>query len=244
MLFALMFLSLFAAPKDSIKSTEELIRAMNDRYAKSWYKTATFVQKTTDYAPDGTSKATIWYEAMSVPGKLRIDIDPISDGNGILFANDSIHRFAGGELKQTQPFVHPLMVLGFDVYGLPVSETLAKLQKLGFDLTLLREDTWQGRPAYVVGAKAGDARASQFWIDKENLYFTRMVQSVGPDKSHTQEVLFNKYQKLKGGWIAPEVIIMFDGKLRTKEEYSEIRGDVELDPKLFDPAHWRTARWR
>jgi outer membrane lipoprotein-sorting protein len=240
MLFAFMFLSLIAAPKDSIKSAEELIRAMHDRYAKSWYKTATFVQKTTDYAPDGTSKATIWYEAMSVPGKLRIDIDPINDGNGILFANDSVQRFERGEPKPSQPFLHPLMVLGFDVYGLPVSETLAKLQKLGFDLTLLREETWQGRPAYVVGAKTG----AQFWIDKQHLYFVRLIQPVGRDKSHTQEILFNKYQKLKGGWIAPEVIMNLDGKLKTMEEYSEIRGDVELDPKLFDPAHWSTARWR
>ncbi len=244
MLFALMFLTLFAAPKESIKSSEDLIRAMHDRYAKSWYKTATFVQKTTDFSPDGTSKATIWYEAMAVPGRLRIDIDPINDGNGILFANDSIHRFERGELKQTQAFIHPLMVLGFDVYGLPVSETLAKLQKLGFDLTILREETWQGRPAFVVGAKAGDERAAQFWIDKQNLYFVRMIQPAGPDKSHTQEILFNKYQKLKGGWIAPEVIIKLDGKIRTTEEYTEIRGDVELAPDLFDPAHWRTARWR
>lgn len=244
MLFVLMFLSLFAAPKESIKSPEDLIRAMHDRYAKSWYKTLTFVQKTTDFSPDGTSKSTIWYEAMSLPGKLRIDIDPINDGNGILFAGDNVHRFQGGELKQTQPFVHPLMVLGFDVYGLSVSETMAKLQKLGFDLTLLREDKWQGRPAFVVGAKAGDDRAAQFWIDKENLYFVRLIQPAGQNKSHTQEVLFNKYQKLKGGWISPEVVIMLDGKIRTTEEYSEIRGDVELDPKLFDPAHWRTARWR
>ena len=244
MLFALMFLTLFAAPEQAIKSSEDLIRAMHDRYGKSWYKTATFVQKTTDFSPDGTSKSTIWYEAMSVPGKLRIDFDPVNDGNGILFADGSAHRFEGGELKRSQPFLHPLMVLGFDVYALPVSDTMAMLQKLGFDLTLLREDTWQGRPAFVVGAKAGDSRAAQFWIDKENLYFVRMIQPVGQDKSHTQEVLFNKYQKLKGGWIAPEVVIMFDGKVGTKEEYSEIRGDVELDPKLFDPAHWRTARWR
>ncbi len=237
-------LLLFAAPKDAIKSSEELIQAMHDRYAKTWYKSATFVQKTTNYNADGTSKAAIWYEAMSVPGKLRIDFDPISGGNGILFVNDSIHRFQQGELKQTQPLIHPLMVLGFDVYGQPVQDTLAKLTKLGIDLSVLREDKWQGRPVYVVGAKADDLRAPQFWIDKEHLYFVRMFQPAGPDKSHTQETQFNKYQKLKGGWMAPEVIFMLDGKLRTTEEYTDIRGDIDLDPKLFDPANWRTARWR
>jgi outer membrane lipoprotein-sorting protein len=244
MLFVLMVLSFFAAGKDSIKTSEELIQAMRDRYAKTWYKTATFVQKTTDYTPEGESKASIWYEAMSLPGSLRIDFDPINDGNGLLFVNDSLHRFQKGELKQSQPLIHPLMVLGFDVYGLPVSDTIAKLKKIGFDLSILREDNWQGRPAYVVGAKAGELRSPQFWIDKERLYFVRMIQPAGPDKSKIQETQFNKYQKLKGGWISPEVIFMLDGKIRTTEEYSDIRGDVELDPKLFDPANWRTARWR
>ena len=244
MLFMVMLLSLFAAPKEAIKTPEELIQAMHDRYAKTWYKTATFVQKTTNYSTDGTSKSETWYEAMSVPGKLRIDFDPINDGNGMLFVNDTIHRFQQGELKQTLPRIHPLLVLGFDVYGQSVQDTLAKLKQLGFDLSLLREDSWQGRPVYVVGAKADDLRAPQFWIDKEHLYFVRMILPAGPDKSHTQETQFNKYQKLKGGWIAPEVLFMLDGKLRTTEAYTDIRGDVELDPKLFDPANWRTAHWR
>lgn len=217
---------------------------MHDRYAKTWYKTATFVQKTTNYNPDGTSKASIWYEAMSLPGKLRIDFDPISDGSGILFSNDSMQRFQNGELKQTQPLIYPLMVLGFDVYRQAVQDTMDKLKKLGIDLSLFREDTWQGRPAYVVGAKAGDLNAMQFWIDEEHLYFVRMLQPGGPGKSHTQETQFNKYQKLKGGWMSPEVVFLFDGKPRTTEEYSEIRGDVELDSKLFDPANWKTAHWR
>jgi hypothetical protein len=181
---------------------------------------------------------------MSLPGKLRIDFDPISDGNGILFVSDSMHRFQQGELKQTQPLIHPLMVLGFDVYGQPAQVTIEKLKKLGIDLSVFREDTWQGRPVYVVGAKAGDLHAMQFWIDKERLYFVRMFQPAGADKSHTQETQFNKYEKLKGGWMSPEVIFLVDGKLRTTEEYSEIRGNVTLDPKLFDPASWRTARWR
>jgi hypothetical protein len=55
---------------------------------------------------------------------------------------------------------------------------------------------------------------------------------------------FNKYQKLGGGWIAPEVIFMVDGKVVTTEKYSEMRADVELDPKLFDPQFWTTVHWK
>ena len=51
-----------------IKTTEDLIQTMQKKYGKSWYKTATFVQKTTEYQKDGTKKVSTWYEALSVPG--------------------------------------------------------------------------------------------------------------------------------------------------------------------------------
>jgi outer membrane lipoprotein-sorting protein len=226
-------------PPAKISNTAELIAAMQKKYEKSWYKTATFVQETTNFQPDGTSKVEIWYEAMSVPGSLRIDFAPTSAGNGILFTGGKLFVFKNGKLDSTRAFEHPLLILGFDIYRAPASEVTAKLQALKFDLSQFREDTWQGRPVYVVGAKAGDLHSPQFWIDQENLYFVRMLRPAGKDGTQTQETQFNKYQKLGGGWIAPEVIFTVDGKVVTTEKYSEIRADVELDPKLFDPQFWR-----
>jgi hypothetical protein len=97
----------------------------------------------------------------------------------------------------------------------------AKLQALKFDLSQFREDTWAARAVYVVGAKAGYLHSPQFWIDQENLYFVRMLRPAGKDGTQTQETQFNKYQKLGGGWMAPEVIFMVDGKVVTTEKYSE-----------------------
>ncbi|HEX8651253.1 MAG TPA: hypothetical protein VF708_10465 [Pyrinomonadaceae bacterium] len=242
-LLALLTTSASAASK--IKTSEDLIREMHDRYAKSWYKTLTFVQKTTNWEKDGTSRSEIWYEAASLPGKLRIDFEPVKDGNGILFADDTLYVFKGGKLDKSQPLVHPLMVLGFDVYALPVETTLAKLKGLKFDLSLMHEDTWQGRPAYVVGAKQSDVRSPQFWIDKEHLYFVRMIRPAGKDGASVQETQFNKYERAGGGWVAPEVVFLLDGKRVTLEEYTEIRADVKLDSKFFDPQGWnQTPHWR
>ena len=231
-------------PYAKISNTNELIVAMQKKYGKSWYKTATFVQETTNIQADGTSKVEIWYEAMSVPGSLRIDFTPTSGGNGILFTDGKIFVFKNGKVDSTRAFNHPLLILGFDIYRLLASEVSTKLQALKFDLSQFREDTWQGRPVYVVGAKAGDLHTPQFWIDQENLYFVRMLGPAGKDGTQTQETQFNKYQKLGGGWIAPEVIFMIDGKVVTIEKYSEIRGDVKLDPRLFDPQFWTTVHWK
>src|SRR5215210_6347393 len=82
-----------AAQASKVKTSEDLIREMQKKHAKSWYKTLTFVQKTTEYHPDGTTKVSTWYEAFSAPGKLRIDFDLVKDGNGILFANYTLYVF-------------------------------------------------------------------------------------------------------------------------------------------------------
>lgn len=176
LMLAISLLLLPAASGAKISNTNELIAAMQKRYGKSWYKTATFVQETTNIQPDGTSKVETWYEAMSVPGNLRIDFTPTKDGNGILFTDGKIFVFRNGKIETTRPFDHPLLILGFDIYRAPASEMTAKLQALKFDLSQFREDTWQGRPVYVVGAKAGDLHSPQFWIDQENLYFVRMLR--------------------------------------------------------------------
>ena len=244
LLVGLILLAMANTAAAKITTTDQLIEAMQKKYANSWYKTATFVQKTTNTDKDGKQKVETWYEAMSLPGSLRIDFTPTSDGNGILFTNSQIYVFKNGKVDSNRAYVHPLMVLGFDIYRMPKAEAIEKLNGLKFDLSVFREDMWQGRPVYVVGAKPGDLHSPQFWIDKKNLYFVRMIRPAGKDGAQTQETQFNKYVKLAGGWMSPEVIFMVDGKVVTTEEYSDLRANVTLPAKLFDPQSFATVHWR
>ncbi|NUR20549.1 MAG: hypothetical protein HOQ12_13525 [Gemmatimonadaceae bacterium] len=235
-----------AAPANAVtvRSADELVRAMHDRYAGAWFHTATFVQRNTRYLPSGAADTSTWLEAMRVPGALRIDIEPLAQKNGILFVRDSQFIIGAGQLTRSIPSVHPLMVLGFDVYADPPQRTLARMRSLGFDLTKIHEAEWQGHPVYVVGAAAGDAHARQFWIDRERLLFVRMLQP-DRDTAKTAEIQFNKYRKLGGGWIAPEVVFLTDGKPTFIERYEDIRVDPQLADALFDPRAWNTVPpWR
>jgi hypothetical protein len=222
-------------PKDG----EQLIRLMRDRYAGKWYKTLTFVQKTT--LPDG--RVETWYEALELPGKLRIDIAPLDSGKTLLFRNDSLYVFEQKKLKASHPFVHPLMVLGFDVYQLPASETVQKLRNLKFDLSKLHQTTWQGRPTYVVGAEAGDTTSPQFWIDAERLYFVRSVEPSKKNPAVINETRFDKYIPLGGGWLEMQVLFQASGKQLMKEEYSDPKANVKLEPRIFDPNEWTAPGW-
>ena len=231
----------------TVRTADELVRAMHDRYAGAWYHTATFTQRNTRYLPSGAADTSTWLEAMRVPGALRIDIEPLAQKNGILFVRDSQFIVGGGQLTRSIPSVHPLMVLGFDVYADPPERTVSRIRSLGFDLTKIHEAEWQGRPAYVVGAAAGDLHSRQFWVDRERLLFVRLLQP-DRDTSKTAEIQFNKYRKLGNGWLAPEVVFLTDGKPTFIERYEDIRVDPQLNDALFDPRawnavpHWHTAR--
>ena len=232
------------APAATISTGEELLRAMRERYDGKWYRTLTFVQQTTEVQANGQERRSTWLEAMALPGRLRIDTDR-EKGNGTLFARDSQFVIRENRLRAAVPGHNPLLVLGFDVYALPPARTVEILRTLGFTLGAVREDTWQGRPMYVVGGAPGDLHSHQFWVDRERLVFTRLLQPWPGDTSKTFEFRFNKYEPLAGGWIAPEVEAFVDGRRTLLEEYTEIRPNVPLDDALFDARKWSTApHWR
>lgn len=236
----LIIIAAAAAFAADVKSGEELIAAMHKKYDGKWYKTLTFKQITTNYDADGTSKATVWYEALRAPGSLRIDIEPLDKRDGILFAEGKVYSYRDGKLAVSRPFVHPLLVLGFDVYMQPISVTLEQIKGMGIDLSVIHTEKWQGKDVYVIGAKQGDLTTRQFWVTKKDLLFVRLFQLGGKDKKSVQETQFNKYVKSGGDWVAAEVKFFVDGKLTTSEEYSDIRTGMALDAGLWDPEKFLT----
>lgn len=235
-----------SAPKVvEVDSADALIAAMHELYDGQWYRTLTFVQHSITHGQGGVTDTAIWLEALDMPGKLRVDIEPRSAGNGFLYNADTLYNIRGGQVASKTYRVHPLLTLGFDVYFDDPELTSSKLRSLGFDFDQFRKASWQGRPAYVVGAAEGDTTSSQFWIDAEHLYFVRSVQPAGPNGQVTQEIQFNKYERLGNAWIAPEVLFFANGVMTFEEQYSEVAIDMTFSSELFDANQWATATfWR
>ena len=240
-LFVSVLLSVTFAHAGAVHTGQDVLRAMHDRYAQSWYKTLTFVQKSTTYNPDGTSKAETWYEAALLPGKLRIDIGAPADGNGYLMVDGTATIFREGKTAATRPLVNMLLVLGFDVYCQPPEKTAQIAKDEGFDLTKVHEDTWEGKPVYVVGADKGDLQSKQFWIEKDRMLFVRIFEPTQGDAKKNQDIRFTDYRKLAGGWVAARVEVHVDDKLVFSEEYSDIQPNVTLDPAAFDPKQYTST---
>ncbi|MEP6731371.1 MAG: hypothetical protein ABJE10_12065 [bacterium] len=223
-------------------SGEDVLAAMHARYSGKWYSTLTFTQKTSRLMPDGKWNVQTWYEAMKVPGHLRIDFDPITAGNGVIYARDSAFTVTNGRPLKGQASINPLLLLGFDVYGNTPAHTAAILRKEGFDLARVHADTFQGRPMIVVGARKGDALHKQFWIDAEHLYFVRTLEHAPRDSTKVQDVRFVNYRREGDAWVAPRVEIHTDGKLVFFEDYTGIKTNVAIDDDLFEPSKWKSAR--
>ena len=216
---------------------------MHDRYSSSWYQTLTFTQKSTTYNADGTSKAETWYEAASIPGKLRIDIGPASDGNGYVLVDGTVTVVKNGKVTGTRPLVNMLLVLGFDVYRQAPETTAKVVHDEGYDLSKLREDTWEGHPAYVVGADKGDLKSKQFWITKDKLLFVRVIEPTQGDPTKLNDIRFTNYQPLAGAWIAAGVEVYSEGKKVFSEDYTDIQANVKLDPATYDPQQFSATHW-
>jgi outer membrane lipoprotein-sorting protein len=226
----------------NIHNGEDMLRAMHDRYP-AWYQTVTFTQKSTTYKDDGTSSAETWYEAASLPGKLRIDIGPPTSGNGYVLVDGKVTIIKDNKVVATRDSVNMLLVLGFDVYRQDPETTIRVVKAEGYDLSKLREDTWEGKRAWVVGAEKGDLKPKQFWVAEDTLLFLREIEPARGEPAKLDDIRFNRYEPLAGGWIAAGVEVYSEGKKVFSEDYSEIRANVTLDPGVFDPAQFSTTHW-
>ncbi|HEY5218725.1 MAG TPA: hypothetical protein VIJ16_02895 [Gemmatimonadaceae bacterium] len=225
---------------------EQVVAAMHDRYAATWYHTLTFVQRSIWYKADGSeARVQTWHEAASMPGKLRIDIGDSTARNGAIYRSDSTYDFSAGKLSRVSGERNPLLILGFDVYAQSAAHTDAVLREEGVDLSKFHRDTFQGRPVYVVGALAGDTTSTQFWVDGERLLFVRLIQ---PNRAKTnwQDIRFNRYVPEPGGWLAIQVQVLTGGRVVYAEEYSDVRVNDSLNPELWNPQAWQTVPlwWR
>ena len=229
-----------AAPR--FADAGDVIEAMRARYTGKWYKTLTFQQKTSRLLPNNTWRTETWYEALKVPGRLRIDFDPVSSGNGVLYARDSQFVASNGRVIQSGPGINDLLLLGFDVYENTPARTQSLMRRQGFDLSRVHETTFDGRPMVVIGALRGDLRRKQVWIDAERLYFVRLVEPTRTDSTKVQDIRFVNYERRGDAWLAPRVEIYNDGKLVFYEDYSDAKTGVPLDESLFDPTPWKNPK--
>src|SRR6185503_649957 len=132
----------------AVSSSSELITEMHDRYADNWYRSLRFVQSNTFYTQSGGEQKSRWIEHLSVPGKLRIDFEPLSSKSGLLILNNRVTTFDNGKRVDSRRSIQAILTLTSDVYAIPPEVTLRRLDSLKVDLQKFRTDKLAKKKVY------------------------------------------------------------------------------------------------
>ena len=227
-----------APPVDTVIDTPaELVRAMRTRYDGKWYRTLSFLQRNTIPLRSGSHATSEWTGYQSVPGRLRVDFLPLAGKSGLLYLDGRQSTFSSGRVVSQSTSVDPIVLFGADVYAIEPDSTLARLDSLGVARTL-REDTWQGRRVYVLGAAAGDTTANQLWVDAERLLLVRVIRAQGIGATRVLSETRLTYADVDGYPVPKEAVILRGGREALRGEYTRVRVNPELPAALFDPTRW------
>ena len=223
-----------------IASATSLISAMHDRYDGKFFKTMTFLQENTAYTTTGEEQKSQWFVHVQAPGKLRIAFLPVSQKSGLVQVGERVASFDNGIRVDFRPSVNPLLLLAVDAYAGPPAAVLKGLDSLGVDTDVIRTDEWEGRPVYVIGAKAGDSTSSQAWIDAEHLRLTRFIQKAGRGaRTIISDIRVRNYREIDGFQVPTEFLTLRNGRPVWREQRTDIRINTELPAGVFDQALWR-----
>lgn len=241
-LFAIACLPVLAASAQKIRSTEQLLAAVEKRYYGKAARQVTFTQYNTHYKADTVSHTSIWYEAIRYPSDFRIDLGEVEAGNAALFTRDSVFSFREKKLAAARPMRNTLILLAGGLYHLPAAQTLQRLKEAGYKTDIFREDKWLGKPVYVIGAAQGDEKTLQCWYDKKNLHLVRTIEPQADGS--LREAHFKKHVRTAGGWTETEVLFLRNGKPDQLELYKDLQVRPVLDDVLFDPYRFWEKHWK
>ena len=230
-------------PAPKITSSEQLIHEMHDKYAGNWYRTLRFAQTNTFYGQSGKETISRWVENLSVPGRLRIDFEPLTSKSGLLILNNRVTTFDNGKRVDSRRAIQPILTLTADVYAIPAEITIRRLDSLKFDLGKFRSDKLDKKRVYVVGADEGDLESNQVWVDAEQLLLVRLIQQdKRDDRTIVTDTRVGEYRDIDGYPVAHEFMSTRDGKPYFKEVYEDVRVNAELPEGIFDPSRWASVQ--
>jgi hypothetical protein len=216
-----------------IHDGRDVIRAMHARYENRWFERLTIVQEVVFCDADGeTTRTETWREILKLPGNVRSNIGNAESGNFEIYTAGTFYIFREGKLAHRLRSIHPVLLLGFDVYVQDPGSTLAALEDSGYRLDLVHRTDLEDRSVYVVGARAGDLESDQFWIDEDRLVLVRVLRKT-PSGS-MMDIELKGYRALDGGWVATELVFKRDGALAFKENYVEVGVPETVDPSVFE----------
>jgi outer membrane lipoprotein-sorting protein len=117
-----------------------------------------------------------------------------------------------------------------------------KLSLLGVDVKVSSLGRFQGKPAYVLGARYPDETPAQVWLDKDTFRPFRwiMTSKDGKSRENSLEVRYLEWQKVKNTWYPMRIEFFMAGILVREIHVQNIKVNPSFSKKLFDIKHLKS----
>jgi hypothetical protein len=173
----------------------------------------------------------------ALPGRLRVDLLPASTRAGYVRNRQRLAVFNRGRRVAISNRVDLATLLAYDVFAQSIDTTIMWLDSANIRYGLLRRDSFDGRPVYVVGAEAGDSTSPQFWVDVQRLRVVRVIQR--DTKNRVADARFGDYTELLDVPVPQRIVLYVDGDLVQEQRIGNLAANPTLPARAFDLAVWR-----
>lgn len=203
----------------------DILKKMHSTFFQGPCKSYTFSQKNTHYKNDTVSGQSVWHEAIEFPDKFRIDFGERSEGNFVVFRNDSVYNYKKGQLFKSRSDSNSLLLLLGGMYYRSLEDVMVRIKNAGYDLSILSHQKWKSGEVYVIGAKVGDLQSNQIWVNKKTLRIERLIEKI--NEKDVMDMRFEAHQTWCKGSVETKVSFRRNGKLEQVEEYYDLK---EVEP--------------
>jgi outer membrane lipoprotein-sorting protein len=117
-----------------------------------------------------------------------------------------------------------------------------KISLLGVDVTVSSLGRFQGKPAYVFGARYPDETTPQIWLDKDTFRPFRWIMTSKPEQNRENrlEVRYFEWQKVQNAWYPMRIEFFMAGVLVREIHVQNISLNSSFSKELFDINHLKS----
>jgi hypothetical protein len=217
-------------PNQQSDTFPSVIHRMHAYWQGKWPKYRAFSQTVDFYRNDSIIGDAVWHEWIAMPGMLRIDYHERNSGSGMLFRNDSVYYYHEYKHVAANYRPHVLLILADDLFFVEPDSTVAKLHRLGFDLS----KSYETQSEYVVGINnLQETQYPHFKIDKQHLWLTYLKYA---ENDMILEVFMEDYFFVDGFPSEGKVTFIRNGELAMIEKYFDVKMPEFIPFDIFSPS--------
>jgi len=171
---------------------------------------------------------------LKFPDRYRLDINFPYEKKSIISHKGKSVIIVGGEAISDMPDEENVFLEFFVIQS--VDKIFEFLHSKDINTERMGLGRFDGKIAYIIGAKEGETNFPQLWIDRDTFLPTRfMVEKNNEDSAVTYEIRFSNYRHIDGKlWYPSTIEFLYDNRLIMRYQTEKVVVNTYIPDDLFD----------